>query len=47
MSFKYTAYGGEDEYDQVLEITNDGFERRRDRRSTSRRWTRPGSRSAA
>ena len=25
MSFKYTAYGGEDNYDQVLEITNDGF----------------------
>ena len=24
MSFKYTAYGG-DNYDQVLEITSDGF----------------------
>ena len=25
MSFKYTRDGGDDEYDQVLEITSDGF----------------------
>ena len=25
MSFKYTAYGGEENYDQVLEIASDGF----------------------
>ena len=44
MSFKYTAYGGDENYDQVLEITNDGFSGVR-WTSTSRRSTRPGSRS--